>query len=59
MKKKVNVPFRNSFGIHLDYAPSENCDNPDTYGYICVKCNHCGRFTPKREKNFKPKKGRL
>ncbi len=23
---------------------SENCINPDSYGYICVGCNQCGRF---------------
>lgn len=30
--------------IHVDYAPVPDCTNPDTYGYICVKCNDCGRF---------------
>jgi len=29
---------------HIDFTPVENCKNPDTYGYICVKCNDCGRF---------------
>jgi hypothetical protein len=29
--------------VHLDYAPSSECSNPDTYGEICVKCGQCGR----------------
>ena len=27
----------------IDYIPSENCCNDDTYGSICVKCEKCGR----------------
>ena len=30
--------------MHFDYAPTKDCNNPDTYGEICVKCNQCGRF---------------
>lgn len=29
--------------IHVDYAPCEQCNNPDTFGMICVKCGECGR----------------
>lgn len=29
--------------MFVDYAPSEECTNPDTYGEICVKCGACGR----------------
>lgn len=29
--------------IHVDYAPSEKCNNTDTFGMICVKCGQCGR----------------
>ena len=29
--------------VHIDYAPSKNCNNPDTWGMICVKCGECGR----------------
>lgn len=28
----------------IDIGVSRNCVNPDSYGYICVKCNQCGRF---------------
>ena len=27
----------------IDYAPSKECKNTDTYGCICVKCGKCGR----------------
>ena len=27
----------------IDYEPSENCCNADTYGALCVKCEKCGR----------------
>lgn len=29
---------------HLDIDVIEGCKNPNSYGVICVKCNHCGRF---------------
>ena len=29
--------------IFADYGVSEKCNNPDTYGEICVKCGECGR----------------
>lgn len=29
--------------IHVDYAPCEQCNNPYTFGMICVKCGECGR----------------
>lgn len=27
----------------LDYEPSENCCNDDSFGSLCVKCGKCGR----------------
>ena len=33
----------NVIKFFVDYAPEENCKNPDTYGEICVKCGECGR----------------
>lgn len=27
----------------VDYSPAEGCDNPDTCGMTCVKCEECGR----------------
>ena len=30
--------------IHADYAPLKECKNKDSRGYVCVKCNECGRF---------------
>lgn len=27
----------------IDYEPSENCCNDDSYGAVCVKCERCGR----------------
>lgn len=30
--------------IFIDYAPTEDCENEETYGEICVQCNQCGRF---------------
>ena len=35
--------------IIIDYAPIKGCNNPNTYGAICVKCNKCGRFENKKE----------
>ena len=29
--------------MFVDYAPCEECTNPDTYGMICTKCGACGR----------------
>lgn len=29
--------------IHIDYGVSPDCENPDSYGEICVKCGKCGR----------------
>lgn len=29
--------------MFIDYAPCESCNNPDTFGMICVKCGECGR----------------
>lgn len=29
--------------IFVDYSPSAECKNPETYGEICVKCGECGR----------------
>ena len=29
--------------IHVDYIPSAECNNTDTFGMICVKCGQCGR----------------
>ena len=30
--------------IFIDYGICEECNNPDTYGMICVKCGECGRI---------------
>ena len=35
--------------VIIDYAASEDCVNPDSYGMICVKCNKCGRFDKNEE----------
>ena len=29
--------------MFVDYAPCEECTNPETCGEICVKCGACGR----------------
>ena len=29
---------------HVCLTPVDGCNNPDTYGMICVRCNECGRF---------------
>ena len=29
--------------MFIDYEVAENCENPDSYGMICVKCGKCGR----------------
>lgn len=33
--------------MSIDYAPTKNCTNSETYGVVCVKCNTCGRFNCK------------
>lgn len=38
--KKMSIMF-------IDYAVLENCENPYSYGEICVGCNACGRFDKK------------
>lgn len=30
-------------GSFIDYKPSPNCCNDDTFGSVCVKCERCGR----------------
>lgn len=35
--------------VIIDYAPIKDCNNPNTYGEICVKCNKCGWFKKKEE----------
>lgn len=31
--------------MNIDFEPIKDCQNiEETYGYICVKCNRCGRF---------------
>ena len=30
--------------LFIDYGVCEECNNPDTYGMICVKCGECGRI---------------
>ena len=37
--------------IHISLNVSEECINlVDTYGMICIKCNACGRFDKKTQK---------
>jgi hypothetical protein len=35
---------------YLDYGVSPECENPDSYGEICVKCNRCGRKAERKER---------
>lgn len=28
----------------ITLAPTKNCENDETYGAVCVRCNKCGRF---------------
>jgi hypothetical protein len=35
--------FSNYAPMFIDYAPCEQCNNPDTFGMTCVKCGECGR----------------
>lgn len=34
---------KSSAATFIDYEPSKNCCNDDTYGALCVKCEKCGR----------------
>ena len=37
--------------IHIDFSIGKDCKNlQDSFGEICVKCNACGRFDKKTEK---------
>ena len=29
--------------VFVDYEPSENCCNTESYRQLCVKCEQCGR----------------
>lgn len=29
--------------VHIDYMVSKECENPESYFSICVKCGQCGR----------------
>ena len=37
---KLPKRYQNTF---VDYEPSENCCNDDSYGAVCVKCEKRGR----------------
>lgn len=30
---------------YMCFCVDENCENPESFGTICVRCNKCGRFT--------------
>ena len=30
--------------VFYDYGVSQNCNNPDSFGEVCVKCGNCGRI---------------
>ena len=35
---------------NIDYAPIKDCKQGKwTFGEICVQCNKCGRFNPKKK----------
>jgi hypothetical protein len=37
--------------IHIDFSIRKDCKNlQDSFGEICVKCNACGRFDKKTQK---------
>lgn len=40
---KAALNIDNIRRLFVDYAPCEECTNPDTYGMICTKCGACGR----------------
>jgi hypothetical protein len=46
MIKKLNFcpePYPVTNVFFIDYKPSKNCCNDDSYGTVCVKCGKCGR----------------
>lgn len=34
---------------HFDIGVMNNCQNLESYGVICVKCNKCGRFGKEKQ----------
>ena len=40
---KAALNIDNIRRLFVDYAPCEECTNPDAYRTICVKCGACGR----------------
>lgn len=42
-ERKEKEKHRTKSFFQLDYKPSNNCCNSDTYGVVCVKCGRCGR----------------
>ena len=44
MAKIIDFHLPKSYAVtFIDYEPSKNCCNDDTYGALCVKCEKCGR----------------
>ena len=37
------MAFKDYISCFSEYVPCEECNNPDTYGELCVKCGECGR----------------
>lgn len=40
--EKLEDLFQFGF-VHIDYMVAKECENPDSYGAVCIKCGQCGR----------------
>lgn len=45
MIKKEDIENQSNIIFHIDYKPTPECNNPNTFGEVCLKCNDCQRFT--------------
>ena len=46
---KMKSPNVDTEGFYGCMAPVEDCQNPASYGVLCVLCNLCGRFEESEE----------
>ena len=41
--KDIDKMFESIGNMIVDYEAAQECENPSSYGEICVKCGKCGR----------------
>lgn len=56
LSKKDKKIMPKPITVFVDFESTKDCTNPDSFGYICVKCNKCGRFNKEKSLSKKEEK---